>query len=121
MGMIHMLSAISVSILLSLLLLIAVGFLVRGTRLARNVTRPVVTSFPLQFDLLVGLAVYLGYHVVGGYQHMNFTFRYWIPGLIGAAVVAGVLTGAHTRAELERAPHTHIIASVADLPAILPA
>lgn len=39
----------------------------------------------------------------------------------GAAVVAGVLTGAHTRAELERAPHTHIIASVADLPAILSA
>ena len=37
----------------------------------------------------------------------------------GAAVVVGVLTGAHTRAELERAPHTHIIDSVADLPAIL--
>jgi phosphonatase-like hydrolase len=37
----------------------------------------------------------------------------------GAAVVAGVLTGAHTRAELERAPHTHIIDSVGDLPAIL--
>jgi phosphoglycolate phosphatase len=39
----------------------------------------------------------------------------------GAAVVAGVLTGAHTRAELERAPHTHIIPSVADLPAIITA
>ncbi len=37
----------------------------------------------------------------------------------GAAVVAGVLTGAHTRAELEQAPHTHIIDSIADLPAIL--
>jgi phosphonatase-like hydrolase len=38
----------------------------------------------------------------------------------GAGVVAGVLTGAHGRAELERAPHTHIIGSIADFPAILP-
>lgn len=37
----------------------------------------------------------------------------------GAAVVAGVLSGAHTRAELERAPHTHIIDSITDFPALL--
>ena len=37
----------------------------------------------------------------------------------GAGVVAGVLSGAHDRAELDRAPHTHIIDSVAELPAIL--
>ncbi len=37
----------------------------------------------------------------------------------GAGVVAGVLTGAHSRAELEDAPHTHLLASVADLPAVL--
>jgi len=37
----------------------------------------------------------------------------------GASVVAGVLTGAHTQAELEAAPHTHIIDSVADLPSLL--
>ena len=37
----------------------------------------------------------------------------------GAGVVAGVLTGAHARAELERVPHTHIIDSVAELPVIL--
>ena len=37
----------------------------------------------------------------------------------GAGVVAGVLSGAHARAELERAPHTHIIDSVAELPVIL--
>ncbi len=37
----------------------------------------------------------------------------------GASVVAGVLTGAHGRAELELAPHTHIIDSIADFPAIL--
>ncbi|MGO8871480.1 MAG: phosphonatase-like hydrolase [Acidimicrobiales bacterium] len=37
----------------------------------------------------------------------------------GASLVVGVLSGAHSRAELGRAPHTHIIDSVADLPALL--
>jgi phosphoglycolate phosphatase-like HAD superfamily hydrolase len=37
----------------------------------------------------------------------------------GASVVVGVLSGAHSRAELEGAPHTHIIRSVAELPALL--
>ena len=37
----------------------------------------------------------------------------------GASYVIGVLTGAHTRAELARAPHTHLVDSVADLPALL--
>lgn len=34
----------------------------------------------------------------------------------GASVVAGVLTGSHGRAELEQAPHTHILASILDFP-----
>jgi phosphoglycolate phosphatase len=38
----------------------------------------------------------------------------------GAGIVAGVLTGAHDRATLEAAPHTHVLDSIADLPAILP-
>ena len=37
----------------------------------------------------------------------------------GAGAVVGVLTGAHSRAELEREPHTHIIESVAKLPELL--
>ena len=37
----------------------------------------------------------------------------------GAWVVAGVLTGAHTRAELTEAPHTHLLDSIADLPALI--
>ena len=37
----------------------------------------------------------------------------------GAGVVAGVLTGAHGRAELEAAPHTHVLDSIADFPAAL--
>jgi phosphonatase-like hydrolase len=37
----------------------------------------------------------------------------------GAAVVAGVLTGAHSRDALEGAPHTHLLDSVADLPDVV--
>ncbi len=37
----------------------------------------------------------------------------------GASYVVGVLSGAHSRAELATAPHTHIIDSVAELPALL--
>jgi phosphonatase-like hydrolase len=36
----------------------------------------------------------------------------------GAAIVAGVLTGAHDRAALAEAPHTHILTSIAELPAL---
>jgi phosphoglycolate phosphatase len=37
----------------------------------------------------------------------------------GASVVAGVLTGAHTRDELAEVPHTHLLDSIADLPALI--
>ncbi len=37
----------------------------------------------------------------------------------GASLVAGVLTGAHDRATLAAAPHTHLLDSVADLPAVI--
>jgi phosphonatase-like hydrolase len=37
----------------------------------------------------------------------------------GAGVIAGVLSGAHTRAELEAAPHTHILETIAGLPAVI--
>jgi phosphoglycolate phosphatase len=37
----------------------------------------------------------------------------------GASFVVGVLTGAHSRAELEEAPHTRIIDSVVELPDLL--
>jgi phosphoglycolate phosphatase len=36
----------------------------------------------------------------------------------GASIVAGVLTGAHDRAQLESAPHTHILDSIAELPEV---
>jgi phosphonatase-like hydrolase len=37
----------------------------------------------------------------------------------GAAMGVAVLNGAHRREQLEREPHTHLITSIADLPALL--
>jgi hypothetical protein len=111
-GMIHMLSGISVSILLGLLLCLAIPFLVQRTRISSNIAQPVVTELPLQFDLMLGFAFYLGYHVVGGYQHMNFTFRYWIPGLVGAAVVGGEIIR-QTMSNVAREPNSGALAGVA--------
>ena len=37
----------------------------------------------------------------------------------GVRYAVGVLSGAHGKAQLEKAPHTHLINSVADLPALL--
>ena len=37
----------------------------------------------------------------------------------GAGIVAGVRTGAHTDAEFATVPHTHVLDSVADLPAVI--
>jgi phosphonatase-like hydrolase len=37
----------------------------------------------------------------------------------GASMVIGVLSGAHSRAELGGAPHTHLLGSVAELPDLL--
>jgi phosphonatase-like hydrolase len=42
----------------------------------------------------------------------------WTGYRAGARIVAGVLTGAHGRAELESGPHTHVLGSIAELPAI---
>lgn len=43
----------------------------------------------------------------------------WSGHRAGASIVAGVLTGAHDRAALESAPHTHILPSVAHLSPLL--
>ncbi len=37
----------------------------------------------------------------------------------GASMLVGVLSGAHSRAELGAAPHTHLIDSIADFPSLL--
>jgi phosphoglycolate phosphatase len=43
----------------------------------------------------------------------------WSGWRAGAGIVAGVLTGSHSRQDLEAAPHTHIIPSIADFPALV--
>jgi phosphoglycolate phosphatase len=43
----------------------------------------------------------------------------WAGWRSGAGIVAGVLTGAHDRATLSSAPHTHLLHSVADLAAVI--
>lgn len=40
----------------------------------------------------------------------------WAGARAGASVVAGVLTGAHDRAQLGQAPHTHLLDSIVDFP-----
>ncbi|OHU96883.1 HAD family hydrolase [Mycobacterium talmoniae] len=45
----------------------------------------------------------------------------WAASQAGAAIVAGVRTGSHGDAEFVHAPHTHILDSVADLPAVIDA
>jgi phosphoglycolate phosphatase len=73
-------------------------------------------------DMILGAVLRLGVDDVRDVAAAGDTTSDLVAGTrAGASVVAGVLTGAHTRAELERAPHTHIIAGVADLPAILSA
>ena len=37
----------------------------------------------------------------------------------GAAIVAGVLTGAHSKEQLEAAPHTHLLHGVDELPGVI--
>lgn len=43
----------------------------------------------------------------------------WCGYRAGAGIVAGVLTGAHTREQLAEAPHTHLLDGIGDLPAVL--
>jgi phosphoglycolate phosphatase len=48
----------------------------------------------------------------------------WINSLLeghnaGCGLVIGVTEGTHTRAQLEPFPHTHLIGTVAELPALL--
>jgi len=43
----------------------------------------------------------------------------WAGHRAGAGIVAGVLTGAHSGVELASAPHTHILESVRELPALV--
>ena len=72
------------------------------------------TDSGVQFYYLVSASLAV---LVMGVEHL------WLAGTTvaaGAGLVIGVLTGAHDRATLEAAPHTHVVAGIADVPDLLP-
>jgi phosphonatase-like hydrolase len=71
-------------------------------------------------DMILAAAVRLGIDDVRDVAVAGDTANDLLSGSrAGASIVAGVLTGVHTREQLEEAPHTHIIESVAALPALI--
>lgn len=88
MGLFHNLSGIVTSLVITILSLAAIWRVFRDARVHPSLSAPLTVRQPICFDLFVGLAVYMGYHIIGGYQHMNFTFRYWVPAIIGMLVVS---------------------------------
>ena len=71
-------------------------------------------------DMILAAAVRLGVDDVRDIAVAGDTANDLLSGSrAGASLVAGVLTGAHTREQLEEAPHTHIIESVVALPDLI--
>lgn len=71
-------------------------------------------------DLVLSALMALGIDAVQSVAVVGDTVNDLVAGhAAGAAVVAGVLTGAHGRDELAAAPHTHLLDSVAELPPLL--
>jgi len=71
-------------------------------------------------DLVLAAVIKLGIDDVHEVAVVGDTVNDLLSGYrAGAGVVAGVLSGAHDRAALESAPHTHILESVAEVPAVL--
>jgi phosphonatase-like hydrolase len=71
-------------------------------------------------DMILHALIALGIDEVGAVAVAGDTASDLVSGRrAGAAIVAGVLTGAHERAELEAVPATHILATVADLPDVI--
>jgi phosphoglycolate phosphatase len=71
-------------------------------------------------DMILAAAVHLGVDDVRDIAVAGDTANDLLSGSrAGASIVAGVLTGAHSREQLEEAPHTHIIESVVALPDLI--
>jgi phosphoglycolate phosphatase len=71
-------------------------------------------------DLVLGALMALGVDDVRAVAVAGDTTNDLLSGYrAGAGIVAGVLTGAHDRATLARAPHTHLLDSVSDLPDVV--
>jgi hypothetical protein len=90
-GATHLISGILVSFLVTTIIAAGLWQLFRSSSVAASSRRPLITEWPRHFCVLIGSIIFLAYHVKGGYQHMSFTFRYFIPGIICLLVMCGHL------------------------------
>jgi hypothetical protein len=92
-GAIHLISGILVSFLVTTIIAAGLWQLFRSARIAPSIRNPLITDHPRHFCVLIGSIIFLAYHVKGGYQHMSFTFRYFLPGIVCMLVMCGHLLG----------------------------
>jgi hypothetical protein len=92
-GVTHLISGIVVSFLVTTIIAAGLWQLFRSARFAPSIRRPLITDRPRHFCVLIGSIIFLAYHVKGGYQHMSFTFRYFLPGIVCLLVMSGHLLG----------------------------
>jgi hypothetical protein len=92
-GSTHLISGIVVSFLVTTIIATGLWQLFRSARLAGSIQRPLITDQPRHFCVLLGSLLFLAYHVKGGYQHMSFTFRYFLPGIVCLLIMSGQLLG----------------------------
>jgi hypothetical protein len=90
-GATHLISGIIVSVLVTTIIAVGLWQMFRSAKFAASLRRPLITEWPLHFCVLAGSIVFLAYHVKGGYQHMSFTFRYFIPGILCLLIMSGHL------------------------------
>jgi len=79
-GLTHLASGLCVSFLV-IFLIGSTGFLIRNSWRKKE-----ASGYLAAFT---GVGIFLAYHVAGGYQHMNFAFRYFIPGIAALTTVSG--------------------------------
>jgi hypothetical protein len=92
-GATHLISGIVVSFLVTTIIAAGLWRLFRSASFVSSLRCPLITNWPRHFCVLIGSIVFLAYHVKGGYQHMSFTFRYFLPGIICLLVMSGHLLG----------------------------
>jgi hypothetical protein len=88
-GLTHLFSGLFASFLVAMIVFIGLWQLAQSSRPIADGKRPLFTDYPRHFCVLAGIVLFLGYHVASGYQHMNFTFRYFLPGIVALVVLCG--------------------------------
>ena len=74
-------SALTLAIILLLLVGVSVA-LTRHRASARRSEKPLPPQVVVLIFAAIGTLAFLAYAVLGGYQHMGYTFRYYLPGII---------------------------------------